>query len=119
MRRWYVVTPEYGQVIPILDDGTGPLEYGADVVEVEASTRRDAIAFGVRMMLRGHYREFKWCHDQRDSGLSPYAGVMAEPAPSPEAVAHYESCGLCGEGKLCDIGVKLVGENIVACQVEP
>jgi hypothetical protein len=77
LRRWWVVTPQYGRVIPILDDGTGPMEYGADVVEVEAESKRDAIAFGVRAMLRGSWREFKWCRDQRDSGLSPYGGVRA------------------------------------------
>lgn len=106
MKRWYVITPEYGQVVPVLDDGTGPMEYGADVVEVEAETKRDAIAFGVRLMLRGRWREFKWCRDQRLSGLSPYAGVKAEPAPSPELLAHVESCELCGD-ELCNVGQTL------------
>ena len=81
MERWYVVTPEYGTVIPVLDDGTGPMEYGADVIEIEAETKRDAIALGVKEMLRlnrdANGWRFTWCKDQRDSGCSPYAMVKA------------------------------------------
>ncbi len=84
MKRWYVVTPEYGTVIPVLDDGTGPYEYQADVIEVEAENKRDAIAFGVKLMLKGKWREFEWCKDQRDSGLSPYTGVKAWEVPTDE-----------------------------------
>ena len=40
MRRWYVVTPEYGTVVPVLDYGQGPIEYGCDVVEIEATVLR-------------------------------------------------------------------------------
>ena len=84
MKRWYVVTPEYGTVIPITDEGQGPMEYGSDVIEIEAETRRDAIALGVREMLRNPWRSknwicYKWCKDQRSCGLSPYAGVKAYP----------------------------------------
>ena len=79
MKRWYVVTPEYGVVDPILDDGTGPLEYVSDVIEIEADTARDAVAFGVKLMLKAHRRAFKWCRDQASSNCSPYAGVRAIP----------------------------------------
>lgn len=77
MRRWYVVTPEYERVDPILDDGTGPIETMADVVEVEAETKREAVAFGVRLMLKEYRRG--WCRDARSSHQSPYAGVKAIP----------------------------------------
>lgn len=60
MQRWLVFTPYYDTVIPILDDGTGPVESGADVVEVEAESAKDAIVFGVKMMLAGNMR---YCRD--------------------------------------------------------
>ena len=103
MKLWYVVTPEYGEVVPVLDYGQGPLEYQADVVEVEADTKRDAIVIGVALMRKNprEYHYFRHCEG------NPYVGVKAEPAPSPELVAHYESCGLCGDGELCDVGKAL------------
>jgi len=79
MKRWYVVTPTYGTVVRILDDGTGPEEFGADVVEVEAPTKREAITIGVKKMLAGSRREFRWCREQRGDGCNPFAGVKAVP----------------------------------------
>jgi len=82
LKHWYVVTPTYDTVVPILDDGTGPIETGADCIEIEATTGRDAIALGVREMLRGgkcdqYGSRFRWCIDARNDGCSPYAGVKA------------------------------------------
>jgi hypothetical protein len=76
VKRYHVVTPEYGTTIPILDDGTGPEEYGCDVIEVEATNKRAAIVEGVKRMLKGG-REFKWCRNQRSDGCNPFAGVKA------------------------------------------
>ena len=88
MKRWYVVTPEYGEVIPILDDGTGPMEYGADVIEIEAETARDAVALGVKEMLKGRCGKwgdrYRWCLDARSDRVSPYAGVKAIEIPEEE-----------------------------------
>lgn len=80
MKRWWVITKEYGQVVPILDDGTGPMEYGRDVVEIEAVNRRDALILGVREMLRLHksnWRDYRWCADNQGDGVNPFAGVKA------------------------------------------
>lgn len=81
MARFYVVTPEYSYVVPVLDDGTGPLECGADVFEVEADSKQDAVALGVKEMLRGRvgHERYRWCVDARRDGVSPYAGVKAIP----------------------------------------
>ena len=85
MKRWLVVTPQYNEVIPVLDTGEGPTETVADVIEIEAETPRDAIALGVREMLRlaGRWRKdqprFKLCADQRSDRLCPYTGVKAYP----------------------------------------
>ena len=79
MPRYYVVTPQYGQTIPILDDGSGPEEWDADVIEVEARTKRAAIIKGVKLMLMGNRREHRWCRDCRRDGMNPFKGVKAIP----------------------------------------
>ncbi len=87
MTKFYVVTPEYGTVIPVCDDGTGPYEYQADLVEIEADTPRDAIALGVKWMLgKTANRDYRWCRDARSSGESPYAGVKAFPIGAEEDI---------------------------------
>jgi len=50
MPLWIIVGPEYGTVVPVTDEGQGPMEYGCDVVEIEAETRRDALVLGVRLL---------------------------------------------------------------------
>ena len=76
LKPWYVISPEYGTVIPILDDGTGPTEYGCDVVEVEAETKRDALAMGVKLMLAD--LSCQWVKDCRLDDRNPYAGMKVE-----------------------------------------
>lgn len=75
MKHWMVVTPEYGEVIPILDDGTGPEEWGADVVFVEAETKRRALVEGVRELRRIHSH---WMEDQYSNVSNPFTGLKAE-----------------------------------------
>jgi hypothetical protein len=75
MARWLVITTEIATVIPVTDEGYGPLEYSRDVIEIEADSRRDAVALGVREMLR---LGWTYVSDQRADGCSPYTGVRAE-----------------------------------------
>lgn len=86
---YYVVTPEYGDVVPVLDYGQGPIEYGRDVIEIEARNERDAIALGVREMLRQPTDRFgnpyRYCRDARKHGENPYVGVFVEPMDFIEA----------------------------------
>ena len=79
MPVWYVVTPTFEEVEPVLDDGSGPTYSVRDVIEIEAGTARDAVALGVIAMLRSRYPQPKyiWVHDQRADGRSPFAGVRA------------------------------------------
>ena len=80
--RWYVVTPPVGYV-DVIVDGQGPWIEEPDVIEIEAATRRDAIALGVREMLRS--RTYHYCRDQRCDGASPYTGVKAIHAEATDA----------------------------------
>lgn len=49
LKPWIVVSQEYGEVIPILDYGQGPMEYGCDVVNVWAETKREARVLGLKL----------------------------------------------------------------------
>lgn len=126
MKRWCVVTPEYGVLIPITDEGQGPMEYGCDVIEIEAETRRDAIVLGVREMLKGyngghgHGQRYEWCLTQRDDGCSPFTGVRAELVPEPckqcnglgltdNHVTGEVECSAC-QGSGCEASRQEVGE---------
>src|ERR1700674_701285 len=75
MKHWWVVTPEYGEVIPILDDGSGPMEYQSDVVCVDAPNKRAAKVAAVRR-LRDLFPN-GWL---RDHDANPFTGLKAEPA---------------------------------------
>lgn len=74
IRRWLVIGPEYGVIDRILDDGTGPLEYSCDVVEVEAGSKRDARRIGVQLL-----RQIHRGYLQRYPDENPFAGVKVEP----------------------------------------
>lgn len=80
MKRWYVITPVYDVYS---ESPLEPAEQGRDVIEIEAASKRDAIALGVREMLKGGKRDewtrFKYCVESRDDGCNPFAGVIAEP----------------------------------------
>jgi hypothetical protein len=88
MKRWYVVTPEYGTGGSEIE----PPEYGCDVVEVDAPTRRAAILAGVRRMLASSRREFRYCRDQRSDGANPFTGVRALPMEL-DAAGNYGGNG--------------------------
>ncbi len=73
LKRFLIVTPAYESG----GDYYEPPEVGADVVEVEAETARDAVAIGVKLMLAGNRKFYRYCRNQRTNGCSPYAGVRA------------------------------------------
>lgn len=92
MTPWLVCSPEYGEVIPIVD-GQGPMEYGCDVVFVEAETRRDALVLGVALFRQQGARYL-------GDAENPYAGVKVENMTCPAhgrpvwVKDHYE-CPQC------------------------
>ena len=67
--KWYVVTPEYERY-PAGE--TDPPEYGADVVDVEAATQREALVLGVRELRRTR------SHWLRDHDGNPFSGLTAD-----------------------------------------
>jgi hypothetical protein len=67
-----VLSPEMWEVIPILDDGTGPREYFRDYSEV---TARDSIEAKVKAVRTKDFS--KWREWQRDGDESLYKGLRA------------------------------------------
>ncbi len=65
--KYFVVTPPYEQVYG---------EYGSDVAEVEATSKREALVKGLRELRRMRSR---WLQDQASDRHSPFAGLKAEP----------------------------------------
>jgi hypothetical protein len=76
MKRWLVVSREYGVVMPLLDDGSGPTEYGCDVIAVEAQTPRDAKVLAVRLA-RQHPRRYGFVDHYADE--CPFTGMRVYP----------------------------------------
>jgi hypothetical protein len=87
LHRWIVYSPIYGW-------GGGyyePPDYGADTVEVDAFTKPEAIALGVKEMLKKH---MGWVMDNRADGSPPWKGIMAEILACVHGT-EYEGCPAC------------------------
>ncbi len=76
--RWFLVaSAEYGEVIPILDDGSGPMEYGCDVLWIRARSKQRAKILMVRAFRRRtkgrSWKSAPWLYDG-----NPFTGMTAE-----------------------------------------
>ena len=76
MTHWLVMSPEYDTVLPILEDGSGPIETGRDVAEVEASTKAAARRLGYAK-LKGE----PWFRKYFERDKHPYAYLTVENLP--------------------------------------
>ena len=106
-KHWSVTSPEFGEVIPILDDGSGPMEYGCDYALVIAPTKRAARSLAVRAWrknARTHsdslkepmagveeaYGRLQWCDGGNEN---PFVGLKVEElAPCPTHGYALEDC---------------------------
>lgn len=90
-KHWWVYTPTYDVVVPLLDDGTGPSEPTCDAVCVDAPTKRTALVAGVRQLRADGS---PWLQDAEN----PFVGLTAELAE-------------------CEHGVQLCCTNAPHCEV--
>lgn len=67
-----VVSPEMWEIVPVLDDGSGPKEYFRDYVEIKARGPIEAKVKAVKTKAFAKWRE--WC---RDGDESPYECLSA------------------------------------------
>lgn len=72
-KKYAVVSGEMWDIIPVLEDGSGPKEYYKDYAEVAARDKIEAIVKAVRGKKFAAWR--RW---QKDNDESPYSGVEAE-----------------------------------------
>ena len=86
MKHYFVISPEMYEVIPILDDGTGPLEYFQCVAAIEAESKRDAKVLALR-----HPDMRDWVHGARGDDMNPLSGFTVEEASCP-----HGRCLCCG-----------------------
>ncbi len=70
--KYCVYTPAYDYGGSDYD----PPEYGSDVAEVDAPTKREALVRGVRELRRTHSR---WLQDRESDGHCPFTALKAEP----------------------------------------
>lgn len=98
---WEVYSEQYGTRLAILDDGTGPMEYGCDWVSVEAPDWRTAMKIG-RQKLDAEFPK-GWIAQRRSDGLFPYGGIHCRQIfiPIHEPVEEWvgypmTACGICG-----------------------
>lgn len=99
LNPYWVTSPEYGVLIPILDDGSGPIEYGCDVEEVWAPNKRDAIKIAVKKWRteRGWWSNRNYVHDRMADGLNPFVGIKAELAMCGHGVVTFYECKECDD----------------------
>ena len=83
LRPYYVVSPEY----EMYSDQDEPPEWGCDVVEVEAGTKREAVVIGVRRLLGSRHQT--WPKLNRMDERSPFAGMRAELAVCGHGIPHF------------------------------
>lgn len=76
MTLYWVYSPEFET--PAY--GMNPPEWGSDVVEVDAASRRDALLLGVREMER---QRMRWVRNNRWDGKPPWAGIKVEQMDPP------------------------------------
>jgi len=88
MKHYIVISPEVGTVIPILDDGSGPTEYGCCVVSVEANNRREALKKAINTEELS-----EWVNDQRSDGKNPFSGLAVIDPVCKHGTCNCDICG--------------------------
>lgn len=75
--EWFLVaSAEYGTVIPILDYGEGPTEYGRDVLYVRCASRQRAKVLALRAWRRQNRRNWRKAGFLEDG--CPFTGMIVE-----------------------------------------
>lgn len=83
---YMVYGPEYGVVIPLLDFGMGPTEWGRDVVHVFTTTKKRAKVLALRVFRKQYWRRRAWwVHDVHEDwwnwGENPFRLMTVEEMP--------------------------------------
>ena len=70
MKKYAVMSEVYSEIVPILDDGTGPTEECCDYIEVEADNKTDARILGVKLWQEEHRGKYdRWGGKYEDENI--------------------------------------------------
>jgi hypothetical protein len=86
LRPYLVYSPSY-ETYSACYDPPEPPEYGADCVEVEAKSKREAVIAGVKLMLQ---QRRSFAQDNLSDRLPPWAGIKAELAVCGHGYPHFQ-----------------------------
>jgi hypothetical protein len=77
--HYSVISPEMGEIVPVTDDGQGPMEYWNEWALVLASNKREAKILAVRgEVIDGGM--WDWVKEARQYDINPFSGMEAEPS---------------------------------------
>jgi hypothetical protein len=87
-RVYWVTSPEYDVYIDYFPEfGSGPRGTTEDWLEVEASSKREAVSIAVKQWLAERRERYalddNWSSSRKADGLCPFTGVRAEIAACP------------------------------------
>ena len=60
MKKYVVMSEMYSEIVPILDDGTGPTEEAYDYIEIEAENKADAKVLGIKLWKEEHKGKYEY-----------------------------------------------------------
>ncbi len=96
MPHYWVISPQMSRVEPVLDNGTGPLEYFRCCCCVDAKNRREAKKIAIK-----HPDMKEWVKSQRSDKANPFASLKVQNAKCKHGICTCEFCG--GGENFCDI----------------
>ena len=102
MSHYWVTSPEMQFTIPVMDDGSGPVEPYFDSVCVEARSKRAALRIGVPRLT-------EWTGQARADGGNPFAGVEVRDARCPHGFCYCDVVG-------CIVGGSPEGRGCEECE---
>lgn len=74
LKKYVVMSEIYSEIVPILDDGTGPTEEAYDYIEIEAENKTDAKILGIKLWQEQHKGKYK-CWGDKDEDENIYKGT--------------------------------------------
>lgn len=96
IHHYIVYTPSFTSYRGVWGDPPEPPEYGADVVEVIAKSKREAKVEAVRKM---RAEGMEWVRGQESDGASPFTGLKVEDMKCKHGICHCRECG--GDCETC------------------
>lgn len=87
MTHYIVISPEISTTIPILDDGSGPLEYFCCTCFVNASSKKQAKILALKDRLMKD-----WIHEQRLYQTNPFIGLKVEECKCEHGMCWCDKC---------------------------